>query len=145
MLSFFLVILLALRGLAGDAMAMDLLPTQVASVGSALSGQHRMGHDAPARLAALSPGTALAGHGNHGADLPGYAPLTRADLCAADSASPSCDHGAPCATCAVCHAAAPPRAALPPTADALPQPQPVSAPVRFASALLLRASKPPIA
>ena len=165
MLSFFLVVLLALRGLAGDAMAMGTLPAMGASTAAVHHSMPGMDHGD----AALAPAAAHAAHHagdaaapptpahHHSASTadPGsaslHATLKLADRCAAasDSASPtasSCDHshGAPCAACVVCHSAVSPVSLRLAANDNPPHALPVGGPARFASAQPLQASKPPI-
>ena len=165
MLSFFLVVLLALRGLAGDAMAMGTLPAMGASAAAVHHSMPGMDHgsssaslSSPISSAAQadSPGTAHGHHAAHaegdtvappgGADL--HATLTAADRCAAPGAQSvsSCEHshGAPCAACVVCHSAVSPMSLPLAANDTPPHAQPVGGAARFASAQPLQASKPPI-
>ncbi len=173
MLSFFLVVLLALRGLAGDAMAMGTLPAMGASAAAVHHSMPGMDHgsssaslSSPISSAAQadSPGTAHGPQGHHaehadrdavspphsappdGADL--HATLTPADRCAAPGAQSAsgCEHshGAPCAACVVCHSAVSPMSLPLAANDTPPHAQPVGGAARFASAQPLQASKPPI-
>lgn len=119
-LSFVLIMLLVLRGLLGDAMAMGVAPV------------------APApELVQLA---SAAGHGEHGAHA---SQATAHDCCdAAGDQQPA--HQA-CSTCEVCHSALAIAAWVSAGTDmprAAPRP-PHKAP--FASAAIAQATKPPIA
>ncbi|WP_370682116.1 hypothetical protein [Comamonas sp. GB3 AK4-5] len=146
MLTFFLVCLLALRGLAGDAMAMGSLPTMATKATAHTSMAHSADHGSHHAQAAVAASELLALHHHSPEDSP--RPMTYGDICAAaDAATPACgehNHGAPCAACVICHSAVSPTMLLPAMAGELPHAQPLSAPARFASAQPLQASKPPI-
>ena len=171
MLSFFLVVLLALRGLAGDAMAMGTLPAMGASTAAVHHSMPGMDHGTPSPSSFLastvqadSHGTAHGPQGHHtehadrdavaphhsapsdGTDL--HAALTAADRCAAPGAQSAsgCEHshGAPCAACVVCHSAVSPMSLPLAANDTPPHAQPVGGAARFASAQPLQASNPPI-
>lgn len=161
MLSFFLVVLLALRGLAGDAMAMGVLPAMgaplavVAATAAADDAQAvHAGHTAhaPAVTTAAVADTDLHTPHHHSpaphdtSSAQAAAP-TLAEHCAADASAPSCgdhSHGAPCAACVICHSAVSPTALQVAAPVAPAHAQPMGTPARFASAQPLQASKPPI-
>lgn len=167
MLSFFLVVLLALRGLAGDAMAMGVLPAMgaplavVAATAAADAGHHSASADsAHAAHTAHSPAVTTAAAADtdlhtphhhspapHDASSAHAAAPTLAEHCAANTSAPGCgdhSHGAPCAACVICHSAVSPTALQVAAPVAPAHGQPVGAPARFASAQPLQASKPPI-
>lgn len=158
MLSFFLVMLLVLRGLAGDAMAMGTLPTMPMVAVAHASLVDGAGHRT------VADGAAHAGH--HAAPAWAAEPLSldhhgqagdhragaQSGSCAAagadvDALSPHCGdhrHGAPCAACVICHSALSLVMQLPAMAEGSTHAQPLGPTARFASALPLQASKPPI-
>ena len=162
-LSIVLVLLLVLRGLLGDAMAMGAAPVMsalapAAASAPALAPASALYHHAPeiAREVALeitqlpdSPEQHHAAHAaDHGPDHASHAEHSAA--CAPQAGGPaggSCgehEHGPSCTLCGICHSAlftpgqigsdgAAPSAALRPQGSA-----------RFASAAKLQAIKPPI-
>jgi hypothetical protein len=153
MLTFFLVCLLALRGLAGDAMAMGSLPTgdMAAMVAAPNSRAHGSAPSQAADAHHHAAPTAEAGHKpqpSHGFGEPSQTLAQHNSCDAADDSAPACgkhDQGAPCAACVICHLPASPSALLPAMGEMLSYAQPPGTPARFASAPLLQASKPPIA
>lgn len=170
MLSFFLVMLLVLRGLAGDAMAMGMLPAMGATSAAATAASPAdmaLGMPPPAHgmafLAAPEPaldhdhashaGSDNSAHHHPGADGHAGAPThathtAQAEHCApADATGPACgdhSHGTPCGACVVCHSAVSPVSLLPAAGTSTHHALPVSVPAHFASAQPLQASKPPI-
>lgn len=163
MLSFFLVVLLALRGLAGDAMAMGTLPAmgaalQVTAATAPADDAHAAhsptadsAHAAPTSSSPAGPATdadllALHHHSPAPHDAPS-ASAPAAEHCATEASAPGCgdhSHGAPCAACVICHSAVSPTALQVAAPVAPAHGQPVGAPAHFASAQPLQASKPPI-
>lgn len=133
-LSLFMVLLLALRGLLGDAMAMQMVP----AMPSTLSASHTTGHSEHAALAVSLRSNHGMTDATHDSSAMHCATAPSADHC---SHSDSSTH---CSTCAMCHAvwclhsmaAAPP--ALP--TGMLPNPRAAA----FASAALRSLIKPPI-
>ncbi len=132
----FLVLLLALRGLLGDAMAMGVAPahphapTEAHGTTHARTG-HGMVHEAQA-----------AGD-DHG---PGLHAAIASDTCAPDTPCTDCGqgHGPGCSACGICHSAL-----FHPSLPVVPQAQTRTAPhppggTRFASAPAALAIKPPI-
>jgi hypothetical protein len=162
-LSIVLVLLLVLRGLLGDAMAMGAAPVMsalapAAASAPALAPASALHHHAPeiAREVALeimqSPDSPEQHHATHAADHgPDHASHAEHSAgCAPQAGGPaggSCgehEHGPSCTLCGICHSAlftpgqigsdgAAPSAALRPQGSA-----------RFASAAKLQAIKPPI-
>lgn len=139
-LSFVLVMLLVLRGLLGDAMAMGApsLPQPSAPA------HHHASTDPDALVHALMGHETVhaaqqaSGHGDHGTH----------EVAAAGTCSPSADcnheHGSGCSACGVCHSAlSHPHLPLPPQAQAPSAPRPHGG-ARFASAPAALAIKPPI-
>lgn len=129
--SLLIVLLLVLRGLLGDAMAMGSLP--------ALLGQdagHAMAQAAPAGHKGAAPHASPEQHA-HG-NPPG-------ERCAAQDSS-ACEHahGASCAACGICHSAVSPTASLSHAGEEAGGVRPAGLSPRFASALPLQAVKPPI-
>lgn len=133
-LSLFLVLLLALRGLLGDAMAMQMVP----AAPSTLSASHTTGHSEHAA-------SAVSLRSNHG--MTDATHDSSATHCATAPSADHCGHNdssTHCSTCTMCHAAwclhslltAPP--ALP--TGMLPSPRAAA----FASAALRSLIKPPI-
>lgn len=131
-------LLLVLRGLLGDAMAMGLAP--VPPVGGM--------HEAVAAAAMHAGHTMADSHaapdapsGSHAAMADGAAP---AQHCGSDASDCHAEHPADCSACGICHSAlsVPACAAGAPVADAgTPHPQRSA---RFASAPAAPAIKPPI-
>lgn len=169
MLSFFLVMLLVLRGLAGDAMAMlpamgatSAAATAAGPADMAQANVHPAAHGTAFLAApeaaldqdhASQAGSDNSTHHHPGADghagSPTHATHTvQAEHCApADATGPACgehSHGTPCGACVVCHSAVSPVSLLPPAGTSAPHALPVSVPAHFASAQPLQASKPPI-
>jgi len=145
-LSLFLVVLLVLRGLLGDAMAMGNLPMAAAHSASAGQHAHAAGaHHSPDGMAAAHGAPTMAAH--HTATHGTPAALNLADICNAGAATPGCGHGheGPCTDCGVCHSAM--FAVY--LSLSLGEPSPgtlaIASSVRFASALPAQATKPPIA
>ena len=139
-LSLFLVLLLVLRGLLGDAMAME-------QATPAAPAHHTMLAAAPQD--GLHPAMDPHAHGEHAPrDAPTAPQPPSADACAPDPASPGCHHGhegmASCSACGICHSAL--------SQPHLPEPPPAQAPTtlrphgaaRFASAPTALLIKPPI-
>lgn len=121
-LSFFLVTLLLLRGLLGDAMAMGMTPG-IAPVAQAAAPAH----------AAME-------HGGHGAHADHIAP---AHCTPSPDCSDHADHTG-CTACGICHSAVSPLTAFaPPPAPSSGTLRPFGG-ARFASALAAQAIKPPI-
>ncbi len=139
----FLILLLVLRGLLGDAMAMEDMPAQPSvSFAVALNGQGaEPGMD---HLPAQTPPTAH-GAAEHLADHHAHGDTASAGLCMAQDSS-ACEHadGASCAACGICHSAVSPTASLARAAEAAAGIRPAGLSPRFASALPLQAVKPPI-
>lgn len=137
-LPLFMMLLLTLRGLLGDAMAMgslpDVVPHQPANVSATTVQSTHEGHHA-----SLTADASLALHDNaHGTEH-----------CAATTPSaPGCGgshHTTPCAACGICHSVLSTPAVLAPPYDLPAHAQPASGQSRFVSATLLQAIKPPIA
>lgn len=137
LLPLFMILLLTLRGLLGDAMAMgslpnagDHMPTAVAAVQTAPQAHHHAqatADDAHAHAAAAS------------------APVPH---CTAAPTAPECGgshHTTACAACGICHSAFSPPLQLAPCQDLPTQAAPTSGRADFASATLVQATKPPIA
>mgnify|MGYP007112217002 CR=1 FL=1 len=171
MLSLFLVVLLTLRGLLGDAMAMGSLPPigiQDHAHAASTAPPH-MGHGATGHGSGADQAPATAAHDGHhtahAAALPATQPsaapdhahqsrqaaLTSPDICSAASASDAssaggCEHaaGTPCSACGICHSAFSLPALQAPAAHALPHIPPASGSSRYASALPQQVAKPPI-
>ncbi len=131
--SLFIVLLLVLRGLLGDAMAMgDMVAVPSPAFAAALldhgadhgADQGESHHASPQQHAHASP----AGEG------------------CAEQASSACEHahGASCAACGICHSAVSPTASLARAAEAAAGIRPAGLSARFVSALPLQAVKPPI-
>ncbi len=132
----FIVLLLVLRGLLGDAMAMgEMVPS--ASFGAAL---HEHGADQ-----GPSHHTVPAAHGAMAADPPHAHASSAGEGCAAQDSS-ACEHahGVSCAACGICHSAVSPTASLARAFEAAARIRPAGLSPRFASALPLQAVKPPI-
>jgi hypothetical protein len=152
-LTFFLVCLLALRGLAGDAMAMGSLP--IGGMAAMVAAPDSMAHGfAPSQTADThhhAAPAAEAGHKplpSHDFGEPSQSLAQHSSCDTADAPTPACgehDQGAPCAACVICHLPASPAVLLPAMGEIPPYAQPLGTPARFASAPLLQASKPPIA
>ncbi|MFT3811900.1 MAG: hypothetical protein QM740_00845 [Acidovorax sp.] len=121
-LSFFLVTLLLLRGLLGDAMA--------------------MGMAAPVAQAAAPVHTAMehGAHGNHGHHAEHAAP---AHCTPEPDGGGHADHTG-CTACGICHSAVTPLEAFAPPLAPLPAALRPFGGARFASALAAQAIKPPI-
>lgn len=136
-LALFLVLLLAARGLLGDAMAMGLDMPHGTHVSSGLA--------APAM--ATDPHAAHGMHAGHAMHEDAQAARTAEHGSKADTApGQGCaDHAGPsCSACGICHSAL-----ANPALPALPGLAPeaglnASARTHFASALLAQAAKPPI-
>lgn len=154
LLPLFLVLLLVLRGLLGDAMAMGTMPPMGAPVGSTAhsAAEHSHGsaadpaspHGSAHATADTAPHHPSDDHSEHSEHS---ASLTPADLCAAADASVACgdhSHSAPCAACVVCHSAVSPTTLQLAAGDTPPHVPPVDRCARFVSAQPLQASKPPI-
>lgn len=121
-LSLFLVLLLLLRGLAGDAMAMGMSPASTAHMPAQLAPASHDCHGAPdAARAAGAPNLAHSAQGDHHAD-----------------------HAGSCTPCGICHSALSlPHGLLSPLPPHGGAPRPHGS-ARFASALPVQAIKPPI-
>ena len=139
-LSFLLVLLLVLRGLLGDAMAMGKAPM----LAPATTAHHHRLASTPLDGLHLAMGQDAHGeHGQHGAPM-----AASAKACSPDPASPGCHHShegmASCSACGICHSAL-----SQPHLPALPQAQapatlrPLGT-TRFASAPAALLIKPPI-
>lgn len=138
-LSIVLVLLLVLRGLLGDAMAMGAAPVMgVPAPAVASASDSALHHHAPE--IAQSPGSheRHPAHAEHSADCSSQAGGLAGGSCGEH------EHGPSCTLCGICHSAlftpgqigsdgAAPSAALRPQGS-----------VRFASAAKLQAIKPPI-
>lgn len=139
-LPLFMMLLLTLRGLLGDAMAMGSLPNVPP-------------HQPAATTVTLDMPTHAAHHATLAADTGGSLHNTGTDHgsthCAATTDSaPGCGgnhHSAPCAACGICHSVLSTPAVLAPPADLQAHAQPASGQSRFVSATLVQAIKPPIA
>ncbi|SDM37874.1 hypothetical protein SAMN05428957_10593 [Oryzisolibacter propanilivorax] len=118
-----LTLLLLLRGLLGDAMALAQAPADVQA--------------APAQLTAMQH--ASGSHDQHAA-------MPAAAHCTGDAAG-DCAHTGhvACASCGLCHIAACTLPAPQATPVLRAAPPPVAASARFASAGVARATRPPIA
>lgn len=153
MLTFFLVCLLALRGLVGDAMAMGSLP--IGGMAAMVAAPDSMAHEfVPSQTVDehhhAAP-TAEAGHKPlpaHDFGEPSDALAQHNSCDAADATTPACgkhEQGTTCAACVICHLPASPAVLRLAMGAMLPYAPPLATPARFASAPLLQASKPPIA
>ena len=127
----FLIVWLLLRGLLGDAMAMEVMP------------QH-----GPAHTVTASADRAPAAH--HTADLASM-DSAHADLDAHCSTAPATDHAEPgnhatdhCSSCMVCHSACSPGSAPPPLPAAPHAEAPISTHSTLTSAPARSVLKPPI-
>ena len=134
-LSFILVLLLVLRGLLGDAMAMGTAPV-VAPTAS-------VHHPAPTASEHSTASQGMPSHGENHAGTTGHNPVATA-TCSAQASDCGHEHGPTCSACGVCHSAlfTPDLLAQP----LLPQPsalRPLGG-TRFASASAALAIKPPI-
>lgn len=145
-LSLFMVMLLALRGLAGDAMAMDNSlghsPAHAVAAASALAAEHEM----PAHAHHSQP-TALGHDMAHAAQsLAAGVDNGEQPLCS-DEASPAGDcsqHKAHCSSCGLCHTAMG-QSSLAAASSFLPKAaQPRHQAAHFASAAPAQLVKPPI-
>ncbi|GKS90791.1 hypothetical protein [Acidovorax sp. SUPP2539] len=144
----FLIVLMALRGLAGNAMAAGMLP----AVGTAAHAAHaaaepRSGTPPAHTLHTAAPSDAAALAPCHGEATAPSAEAAQAPHGGAGDASPHTSHHAHdggCSACGICHSAM----LTPPLADpartALPRAPLPLAERRFASALTAQAIKPPI-
>ena len=136
-LSFILVLLLVLRGLLGDAMAMGMAPVTAPTAA--------VDHHAPT---ASEHGTASPGVSSHGEDHAGPTGHDRIDAAAAACSEQDTDcsheHGPTCSACGVCHSAlfTPDLVAQPLRPQSLAQPSLGS--TQFASASAAPDIKPPI-
>lgn len=135
-LSFMLVMLLVLRGLLGDAMAMDMVPV------TAPTAQLHQHASMTAERGINSHDQDHAGGNEHGSVI------ASASACLADetASTSECGHasGPTCSACGICHSAL-----FTPDPLALPLPaQPCALPflcsMHFASAAAAQAIKPPI-
>ena len=135
--SLFIVLLLVLRGLLGDAMAMGEMV--VAPNPSFAAALHEHGADSKASHHTVPAESAAHGAAaSHAASPPG-------EGCAAQDSS-ACEHahGVSCAACGICHSAVSPTASLARAAEAAAGIRATGLSARFASALPLQAVKPPI-
>ena len=139
-LSFVLMLLLVLRGLLGDAMAMGAAPVPL----SAEPAHHHAPTDSNAPAHALMGHETVhaidqaSGHGEHGMHE-----ATVADACA-PGADCSHEHGSGCSACGICHSAlSHTHLPVPPQARAPSALRPHGG-TRFASAPAALAIKPPI-
>lgn len=139
-LPLFMMLLLTLRGLLGDAMAMgslpNVLPPQPATTTVALDMPAHAAHHA---TLAADNGNPLhdtgTGHGS-------------AHCTATTDSAPGCGgnhHSAPCAACGICHSVLSTPVVLAPPSGLQGHAQPASGQSRFVSATLVQAIKPPIA
>lgn len=127
--SLFIVLLLVLRGLLGDAMAMG----EMVAVPS------------PSLAAALHEHGADQGESHHASpDQHAHGSSPGEDCTAQDSSACEHAHGLSCAACGICHSAVSPTASLARTAEAAAGIRPAGLSPRFVSALPLQAVKPPI-
>lgn len=135
----FIVLLLVLRGLLGDAMAMgEMMPSP--SFAAAL---HEHGADqGPSHHTTQADSAA---HGAMAAD-PQHAHASPPGAGCAAQGDSACEHahGASCAACGICHSAVSPTASLARAVEAAAGIRPAGLSPRFASALPLQAVKPPI-
>ena len=102
-LSLFMVVLLALRGLAGDAMAMEL-SGQPLHTGHAKAEAHALDQMvAMAHSLHHAPADSLA-DGHHGMDSHHGAAPNAAAICGSETASGDChQHEGHCTACGICH------------------------------------------
>lgn len=135
--SLFIVLLLVLRGLLGDAMAMGEM-VAVPSPSSAVALHEQGANQGPSHHH-----TAQADPAAHGLTHAHASPS--GEGCAAQDSS-ACEHahGASCAACGICHSAVSPTASLARAVEAAAGIRPAGLSPRFASALPLQAVKPPI-
>ncbi len=145
----FLIVLMALRGLAGNAMAAGMLP----AAGAAMHAAH---------ASAGPPAGTPPAHGVHAEAPPSDAaalPPCHGEAAAPSSAAAEAPHGGTgdasshtghhahdggCSACGICHSAMLTPALADPTRTALPRAPLPLAERRFASALAAQAIKPPI-
>ncbi len=139
LLSLFIVLLLVLRGLLGDAMAMgEMVPSPAFAAAQLAHGADQGAHHTAQASAAHGATDSYADSEQHAhGSSPGQG-------CAAQDSS-ACDaHGASCAACGICHSAVSPTASLARAVEAAAGIQPAGLCARFVSALPLQAVKPPI-
>ena len=132
-LSFMLVLLLVLRGLLGDAMAMGVVPVAMPTA----PVQHHA-------AVAVQPDAASQHHDHALAVEQGFA---SASACAVhDAGATDCGHGTEhtCSACGICHSALFPSAALAQHASLAPFALHPNGHTPFASAAAALAIKPPI-
>ena len=146
-LSFILVLLLVLRGLLGDAMAMGAAPVPQ----PAAPAHHHAPSDPDRGVHALMGHEAVhpqqaAGHADHADHVPVHE--AAADACAPSASAQDADcgheHGPACSACGICHSALyTPDLPVPPQALASTALRPLGG-ERFASAPAALLIKPPI-
>ena len=135
-LSLFMVLLLALRGLAGDAMAMEQNTVP----------PHPMGHEqSQSHAQHLDEMASMAQHLHHDMGSHHEAAPTSAATCSADAASSDChQHEGHCTACGICHSTLATPELLSPHAKAPRAVLLAHGTARFASAAPFQLVKPPI-
>lgn len=98
-LSVILVLLLVLRGLLGDAMAMGTAPVDAPTVAA-------VHHHAPTVSQHETASQGMSSHGENHADPASHDPVAAAtDACSAQDSDWSHEHGTTCSACGICHSA----------------------------------------
>ena len=135
-LSLFMVLLLALRGLAGDAMAMEQNTVP----------PHLMGHEqSQSHAQPLDEMASMAQHLHHDMVSHHEAAPNTATTCSADAASSDChQHEGHCTACGICHSTLATPELLSPHATAPRAVLLAHGTARFASAAPIQLVKPPI-
>lgn len=135
-LSLFMVLLLALRGLAGDAMAMEQNTAPAQHMGHAQSQSHAQSLDEMATVAQ---------HLHHDMGSPHETAPNTAATCSVDAASSDChQHEGHCTACGICHSTLATPELLSPHAKAPRAVLLAHGTARFASAAPFQLVKPPI-
>lgn len=138
LLPLFMILLLTLRGLLGDAMAMGSLPN---------AGDH-MPMAAVAETQTVPQAHHHAQTTADGAHAHTAAASAAVPHCTAAPTAPECGgshHTTPCAACGICHSVFSSPMLLAPSQGLPTQAAPASGRADFASATLVQATKPPIA
>lgn len=146
-LSIVMVLLLVLRGLLGDAMAMGAAPVPSVHPAHATEAHHHAPELAQAFLATAD--SSENAHGAHSASAPHHAagPAQASSTSCVEGNASACgghEHGPSCTLCGICHSALFTPGGIEPHgafSHASLRPQGSE---RFASAALLQAIKPPI-
>lgn len=139
-LSIVMVLLLVLRGLLGDAMAMGAAPVTSAPAAHAAEAHH---HHVP-ELALATAAVQESAHSAHASHQACEAAQTASCADATASGCGGHEHGPSCTLCGICHSALFTPGGIEPHgafSSACMRPQ---GSARFASAALLQAIKPPI-